>query len=66
MALEARTVTADWTDAEVTADRLRTTLHVSQANARKLRDTLKAERADGRPLHSVDDPEGEGPAAEAA
>ncbi|MFI8835255.1 DUF2637 domain-containing protein [Streptomyces afghaniensis] len=63
---EARTVTEDWTDAEVTADRLRTTLHVSQENARKLRDTLKAERADGRPLHSVDDPEGEGPAAEAA
>ncbi|GHE36674.1 hypothetical protein GCM10018785_02880 [Streptomyces longispororuber] len=51
---EARTVTAEWTDAELTADRLRTTLHVSQANARTLRDALKSERADGRALHSVD------------
>jgi hypothetical protein len=52
---EARTVTAEWTEAELTADRLRTTLHVSQANARKLRDQLKGERADGRPLHAVDE-----------
>ncbi|MFF3817280.1 DUF2637 domain-containing protein [Streptomyces bluensis] len=51
---EARTVTAEWEDAELTADRLRTTLHVSQDNARKLRDTLKAERADKRPLLPVD------------
>ncbi|MEU5700535.1 hypothetical protein [Streptomyces aurantiacus] len=36
------------------------------AGARKLRDALKTERADGRPLHSVDDPEGETPTAEAA
>ncbi|MFF9806364.1 DUF2637 domain-containing protein [Streptomyces coeruleorubidus] len=64
--IEARTVTAEWTEAELTADRLRTTLHVSQANARKLRDTLKGERADGRALHAVDAPEGEAPAAEAA
>ncbi|MEU2568785.1 DUF2637 domain-containing protein [Streptomyces althioticus] len=64
--IEARTVTAEWTDAEVTADRLRTTLHVSQANARKLRDTLKSERAQDRSLRSVDDSEGEAPAAEAA
>lgn len=63
---EARTVTAEWTEAELTADRLRTTLHVSQANARKLREQLKAERADGRPLHSVDDAEGDGTTAEAA
>ncbi|KDN77868.1 hypothetical protein DF19_02485 [Streptomyces olindensis] len=63
---EARTVTAEWTEAELTADRLRTTLRVSQANARKLRDTLKDERADGRALHAVDVPEGEAPAAEAA
>ncbi|MEU8743074.1 DUF2637 domain-containing protein [Streptomyces parvulus] len=63
---EARTVTAEWTEAELTADRLRTTLHVSQANARKLRDQLKAERADGRPLHSVDDAEDDGTTAEAA
>ncbi|MDG9714437.1 DUF2637 domain-containing protein [Streptomyces sp. DH10] len=63
---EARTVTAEWTGAELTADRLRATLHVSQANARKLRDQLKAERVDGRPLHSVDDAEGDGTTAEAA
>ncbi|MFD9000879.1 DUF2637 domain-containing protein [Streptomyces sp. NPDC059582] len=52
---EARTVTAEWTEAELTADRLRTTLHVSQANARKLREQLKGERADGRPLHAVNE-----------
>ncbi len=63
---EARTLTAEWTDAELTADRLRTAVRVSQANARKLRDTLKAERANGRPLHSVDDPEGDSTDAEAA
>ncbi|MCX5049933.1 DUF2637 domain-containing protein [Streptomyces sp. NBC_00474] len=63
---DARKVTAEWAEAELTADRIRTTLHVSQANARKVRDTLKTERADGRSLHSVDGPEGEAPAAEAA
>ncbi|MFE0435218.1 DUF2637 domain-containing protein [Streptomyces nigra] len=63
---EARTVTAEWTEAELTADRLRTTLHVSQANARKLRDQLKAERANGRQLHSVDNTEDDGTTAEAA
>ncbi|MFF8975349.1 DUF2637 domain-containing protein [Streptomyces cellulosae] len=41
---EARTLTAEWTEAELTADRLRAAVHVSQANARKLRDILKAER----------------------
>ncbi|MFC9844326.1 DUF2637 domain-containing protein [Streptomyces sp. NPDC060223] len=51
---EAREVTEDWSDGEVTADRIRTAVHVSQANARTLRDTLKAERAEGRPLHAVD------------
>ncbi|MFJ4755440.1 DUF2637 domain-containing protein [Streptomyces sp. NPDC088763] len=64
--IEARTATAEWTDAKVTADRLRTTLHVSQTNARKLRDTLKSERAQGGSLRPVDDSEGEAPAAEAA
>ncbi|MFD5216934.1 DUF2637 domain-containing protein [Streptomyces tendae] len=63
---EARTVTAEWTEAELTADRLRTTLHVSQANARKLREQLKAERANSRPLHSVDNTEDDGTTAEAA
>ncbi|MFE7273693.1 DUF2637 domain-containing protein [Streptomyces sp. NPDC057623] len=52
---EARTATTEWTEADLTADRIRTTLHVSQANARTLRDTLKGERADGRQLHAVDD-----------
>ncbi|SDE83835.1 DUF2637 domain-containing protein [Streptomyces griseoaurantiacus] len=63
---EARTVTAQWPDTELTADRIRTAVRVSQANARNLRDALKSERADGRPLHSVDDAEGEGSEAEAA
>ncbi|WP_019073206.1 DUF2637 domain-containing protein [Streptomyces hokutonensis] len=51
---EARTVTAQWLDRELTADRIRTAVRVSQANARALRDALKAERAEGRPLHSVE------------
>ncbi|WP_432134251.1 conjugal transfer protein [Streptomyces sp. bgisy154] len=42
---EARTVTADWPDAKVTAEGIRRALHVSPANARKLRDTLLGERA---------------------
>ncbi|MEW2558260.1 DUF2637 domain-containing protein [Streptomyces griseorubiginosus] len=52
---EAREETAEWADTELTAERLRTTLHVSQANARTLRDTLKGERAEGRLLHAVDE-----------
>jgi len=63
---EARTLTALWPDRELTADRIRTAAHVSQANARTLRDQLKAERADGRPLHSVDDSESHNTTAEAA
>ncbi|MGW3744685.1 DUF2637 domain-containing protein [Streptomyces sp. NPDC005146] len=50
---EAREVTTAWPDAALTADRIRTELHVSQATARTLRDTLKAERA-ATPLYSVD------------
>ncbi|QDO42560.1 DUF2637 domain-containing protein [Streptomyces sp. RLB3-17] len=66
---ETRTVTAEWTEAELTADRIRTAVHCSATNARTLRDALKSERserADGRPLHSVDDAEGEPTEAEAA
>ncbi|MEU6079574.1 DUF2637 domain-containing protein [Streptomyces sp. NPDC047108] len=63
---EARTVTVEWKDAELTADRIRTEVHCSATNARSLRDALKSERADGRPLHSVDDAEGEESGAEAA
>ncbi|MFH9678255.1 DUF2637 domain-containing protein [Streptomyces globisporus] len=50
---EAREVTTAWPDAALTADGIRTAVHVSQATARTLRDTLKAERA-AQPLHSVD------------
>ncbi|MDF3288483.1 DUF2637 domain-containing protein [Streptomyces silvisoli] len=55
----ARQVTAGWGDTELTADRIRTAVHVSQANARKLRDALKAERADAAPLpaDAEDEPE---------
>ncbi|MFE2886316.1 DUF2637 domain-containing protein [Streptomyces sp. NPDC059272] len=63
---EARTATAEWADSELTADRIRTAVHVSQANARKLRDQLQTERADGRPPHSVVESKGDGTAAEAA
>ncbi|MFE1369639.1 DUF2637 domain-containing protein [Streptomyces anulatus] len=50
---EAREVTTAWPDAALTADGIRTAVHVSQATARHLRDTLKAERA-AQPLHSID------------
>ena len=50
---EARTVTADWPEGELTAERLRTTLRISQDNARKVRDALKAERT-APALHAVD------------
>ncbi|MGW1491737.1 DUF2637 domain-containing protein [Streptomyces sp. NPDC002402] len=43
----AREATADWSDAELTADRIRTTVRVSAANARMLRDALKSERTSG-------------------
>ncbi|MFF7192860.1 conjugal transfer protein [Streptomyces sp. NPDC008079] len=42
---QARTVTADWADARITAEGIRRELHTSPANARTLRDTLLAERA---------------------
>ncbi|MFI2311522.1 hypothetical protein AMK17_12725 [Streptomyces sp. CB00072] len=50
---EAREVTTAWPDAALTADGIRTAVHVSQATARTLRDALKAERA-AQPLHVVD------------
>ncbi|MFJ9377712.1 DUF2637 domain-containing protein [Streptomyces sp. NPDC101455] len=55
---EARTVTALWPDAELTADRIRTAVRCSATNARSLRDALKDERAADYPLHSVEDAEG--------
>ncbi|OAR26021.1 conjugal transfer protein [Streptomyces sp. ERV7] len=42
---EARTLVADWSDAELTAEGIRRALHTSPANARALRDTLRTERA---------------------
>ncbi|MEU6054865.1 DUF2637 domain-containing protein [Streptomyces xanthochromogenes] len=42
---EARTASADWPDAHLTADRLRKAVHTSAEKARGLRDTLIAERA---------------------
>ncbi|MFE9570961.1 DUF2637 domain-containing protein [Streptomyces sp. NPDC006692] len=41
---EARSVTADWSDAELTAEAIRKAVRTSSANGRMLRDTLKAER----------------------
>ncbi|MFF1411159.1 DUF2637 domain-containing protein [Streptomyces sp. NPDC058289] len=43
---EARSATADWPDAELTAEAIRKAVRTSSANGRTLRDTLKAERAD--------------------
>ncbi|WP_063772423.1 DUF2637 domain-containing protein [Streptomyces sp. NRRL S-495] len=63
---EARSATADWPDAELTADRIRVELRTSAVNARTLRAALKADRAEQatpaaeaeRPaLHAVPDPE---------
>ncbi|MFF5666571.1 conjugal transfer protein [Streptomyces griseofuscus] len=42
---EARTATADWPDAKVTAEGIRRAVRTSPANARMLRDALLAERA---------------------
>ncbi|MEE1788953.1 DUF2637 domain-containing protein [Streptomyces sp. SP17BM10] len=60
---EARSATAGWPDAELTADRIRKAVRTSAENARTLRDTLTAERAavaaveSERPaLHAVPDP----------
>ncbi|WP_327431737.1 DUF2637 domain-containing protein [Streptomyces sp. NBC_01236] len=51
--IEARTVTGQWTDAELNAEAIRTAVHCSAANARALRDALKSERAQGPALHVV-------------
>ncbi|WP_420034599.1 DUF2637 domain-containing protein [Streptomyces sp. cg28] len=42
---ETRAATADWPDADLTAEGIRRTVHTSPARARTLRDTLRAERA---------------------
>ncbi|MFC5027768.1 DUF2637 domain-containing protein [Streptomyces sp. DSM 41987] len=41
---EARSVTADWSDAALTGEAIRKAVRTSAANARTLRDTLRAER----------------------
>ncbi|MFF3309003.1 conjugal transfer protein [Streptomyces sp. NPDC002952] len=41
---QARTVTADWSDAELTAEAIRKAVRTSSANGRMLRDMLKSER----------------------
>ncbi|MFJ6784632.1 conjugal transfer protein [Streptomyces yangpuensis] len=43
---EARSVTADWPDVELTAERIRKAVRTSSANGRTLRDALRAERAE--------------------
>ncbi|MEV6696598.1 conjugal transfer protein [Streptomyces sp. NPDC051453] len=43
---EARTATADWPDAKLTAEGIRLAVHTSPKNARTLRDTLRTERAE--------------------
>jgi hypothetical protein len=53
---EARTITADWTDAQINAEALRNELRCGSGPARQVRDALLAERADGRALRSVDAP----------
>ncbi|MET7715872.1 DUF2637 domain-containing protein [Streptomyces sp. NPDC005407] len=42
---EAREATAEWSDAELTAEAIRKAVRTSSANGRTLRDALKAERA---------------------
>ncbi|MCO8301881.1 DUF2637 domain-containing protein [Streptomyces sp. RKCA744] len=43
---EARSATADWSDEELTADRIRKAVHTSAEKARGLRDALRSERAE--------------------
>ncbi|MFF1679054.1 DUF2637 domain-containing protein [Streptomyces sp. NPDC058256] len=51
--IEARAATAQWTEARLNAEAIRTEIHCSAANARRLRDALKAERAQAPALHVV-------------
>lgn len=53
---EARTVTADWPDAEINAEALRKALHCGSGPARQMRDDLLAERAETPALHPATDP----------
>ncbi|MEE4541172.1 DUF2637 domain-containing protein [Streptomyces sp. V4-01] len=51
---EARRLTVDWSDDELTGEAIRKAVHTSSANGRMLRDALRAERTAPAPLHLVD------------
>lgn len=51
---EARTVTADWPDAQINGETLRKVLHCGSGPARQVRDALLAERAHTPAPHIVD------------
>ncbi|XUL94312.1 DUF2637 domain-containing protein [Streptomyces galilaeus] len=51
--IAARAATAQWPEARLNAEAIRTEIHCSAANARRLRDALKAERAQAPALHVV-------------
>jgi hypothetical protein len=55
---QARQLTADWSDSELSGERIRKALHTSAANGRSLRDQLQRDRAHTRPgLHVVEEPQ---------
>lgn len=55
---QAREVTADWSDRELSGERIRKTLRTSAANGRALRDALRRERVHHHPgLHVVEAPQ---------
>ncbi len=51
---EGRRLTADWSDGQLTAKRLRSELRIAQTRARTMRDQLRAERA-SRPEPGADE-----------
>ncbi|MGW2644629.1 DUF2637 domain-containing protein [Streptomyces sp. NPDC001393] len=60
---EARTITADWTNAEINAEALRKALHCGSAPARQVRDALLDERAASYPLYAAPAPADEAESA---
>ncbi|KOV63300.1 DUF2637 domain-containing protein [Streptomyces sp. MMG1121] len=56
---EARTITADWTNAKVNAEALRKALHCGARPARQVRDALLDERAASYPLYAALAPDDE-------
>jgi hypothetical protein len=55
---DARELTADWPERRLSAEALRTALHIKAATARELRDALKAERAAAPAAEPGPDPAG--------